>query len=194
MADRRIKDIVTTTTSADSDDYLGLDGSTNGTRKVLWSSLNPAHAVGGIYITSQAATTISDTTNYFKLAGTTVLNNVESTVNRIDMPANNRLRYTGTKTIKAIIVGTLSFQAASNNQLADVRIYKYDDSAGTGTTLVHTEIEHKIGTGTDTGSVALAGDCVMDQNDYLEIWVKNQTSTASLTAVHMYFRLTGVTA
>ena len=35
MADIRIKDLATTATSSASDDYLALDGSTNGTRKIL---------------------------------------------------------------------------------------------------------------------------------------------------------------
>ncbi len=39
MADVRIKDIVTTATDAAGDDYAVLDGSTNGTRKILASAL-----------------------------------------------------------------------------------------------------------------------------------------------------------
>jgi hypothetical protein len=39
MADVRIKDIVTTATAAANDDYAVLDGSTNGTRKILASAL-----------------------------------------------------------------------------------------------------------------------------------------------------------
>lgn len=35
MADIRIKDITTTATSTANDDYLAMDGSTNGTRKIL---------------------------------------------------------------------------------------------------------------------------------------------------------------
>ena len=35
MADKRIKDLATTVTAASSDDYIALDGTTNGTRKIL---------------------------------------------------------------------------------------------------------------------------------------------------------------
>ena len=39
MATTRIKDISSTATSAAGDDYLALDGSTNGTRKILASNI-----------------------------------------------------------------------------------------------------------------------------------------------------------
>lgn len=39
MANTRIKDLTTTATSAASDDYLALDGATNGTRKILASDI-----------------------------------------------------------------------------------------------------------------------------------------------------------
>ena len=39
MADVRIKDLSSTATSAANDDYLALDGSTNGTRKILASNI-----------------------------------------------------------------------------------------------------------------------------------------------------------
>lgn len=39
MATTRIKDISTTATQAASDDYLALDGTTNGTRKILASNV-----------------------------------------------------------------------------------------------------------------------------------------------------------
>ena len=45
MANTRIKDISTTATSAASDDYLAMDGSTNGTRKIKPASINTTYAI-----------------------------------------------------------------------------------------------------------------------------------------------------
>ena len=39
MSNIRIKDLETTATAASNDDYIALDGSTNGTRKILASSV-----------------------------------------------------------------------------------------------------------------------------------------------------------
>jgi hypothetical protein len=192
MADRRIKDIVTTATSHDTDDYLALDGSTNGTRKILWDNLKSSQAMGAIYITTPAATTPPDTTNFTKILGTTALNNSESVVMDFDMPANNRLRYTGTNRIHAHIAVTLTMTAASTNQVLAFRIYKYDDSGASGATLVHSNVGQKIGTGTDVDSTALHADCLMDTNDYIEVHLKNTTSTDTVTLDDMYMSALGV--
>ena len=42
MGAYRIKDFVTTATSPANDDYIAIDGSTNGTRKILADSFAPA--------------------------------------------------------------------------------------------------------------------------------------------------------
>lgn len=59
MANTRIKDISTTASAAANDDYLAIDGSTNGTRKILTSNL------GG----SDTTYTLSITNNVLTLAG-----------------------------------------------------------------------------------------------------------------------------
>lgn len=192
MADLRIIDIGTTTTTIAADDYVAIDGITNGTRKILWDSAKPNQAAGAMYVTTPAATTPGDTTNYFKVLGTTALNSTESVVNNLDMPANNRLRYTGTETIHAHIAVTISVTTANSNQVLEFRVYKYDDSAGTGATLVHSNVAQKNGSGTDVTSTALHADCLLNTNDYLELHVKNGTSTGNVTVDDMYFSVLGV--
>lgn len=62
MADSRINAFATTATSAASDDYLALDGTTNGTRKALWSALVAAPgAIGGTTPAAGSFTTLSAT-------------------------------------------------------------------------------------------------------------------------------------
>jgi hypothetical protein len=192
MADLRIIDIGTTTTSSASDDYLALDGVTNGTRKILASDIKPNKAMGALYMATPAATTPGDSTNYFKVAGTTALNSTESVVMNLDMPANNRLRYTGTGTVHAHVAVTIAFSAGSNNQDCFFRVYKYDASGASGATLVHSQVENKIATGADTQSTALHCDCLLDTNDYLELHVQNSTSTATVTVKDLYMFILGV--
>lgn len=55
MADVRIKDLSSTATSAANDDYLALDGSTNGTRKILASNIGGGGSSISPYTSNPAA-------------------------------------------------------------------------------------------------------------------------------------------
>lgn len=55
MADVRIKDLSSTATSAANDDYLALDGSTNGTRKILASNIGGGGGSVSPYTSNPAA-------------------------------------------------------------------------------------------------------------------------------------------
>ena len=55
MADIRIKDLSSTATSAANDDYLALDGSTNGTRKILASNIGGGGSSISPYTSNPAA-------------------------------------------------------------------------------------------------------------------------------------------
>jgi len=192
MADRRIKDIATTAAIPASDDYVALDGATQGTRRIFWTALRQDQSMGALYLTSSAATVIGDTTNFFKALGTTSLNSSESVVQGFDMPANNRLRYTGTETVHTQIAVSTSFTTASNNQFIELAVYFYDDSAGSGSILTHSTISRKVSTGADVGSTSLNADVVMDENDYLELHMKNTTGTVNVTLTHLYLYGLGV--
>jgi len=188
----RINEAATTATSRATDDYLLIDGDTNGTRRILVSDTVSIVASGAIYVTTPADTTPDDTVNYKKCEGVTSLNNSESVVMDFDMPANNRLRYTGTAPIHAHIAVSLSVTTGSNNQVTSFRVYKYDDSGASGATLVHTTTQRKAGTMSDVSSTAMHGDCVLNTNDYLEVWVKNETSVATVTLQEMYMFALGM--
>lgn len=56
MANTRIKDITTSATSTASDDYLALDGSTNGTRKITPANLATSMGVKNITISTSEPT------------------------------------------------------------------------------------------------------------------------------------------
>lgn len=57
--DRRIKDIVTTATEPAADDYVAMDGATNGTRKILGLNLRPVTLSGSNTFLSGASVTFA---------------------------------------------------------------------------------------------------------------------------------------
>ncbi|MEI6462474.1 MAG: hypothetical protein WCO33_02280 [bacterium] len=130
--------------------------------------------MGEQYMTGNAtATTIAVAGTLVKVAGTTTLNGLS---NQFDMPLNNRLRYTGTKTKVFHIAADLTYKtSAGTNQTLTFQLYK-NGVALSGALLKNTLASTSI-TGTGTLHVFVS----MTQNDYLEVWVTNGTSTNSVT-------------
>ena len=56
MSNIRIKDLTTTATSPSNDDYIALDGSTNGTRKILASNMASEDTTYSISISGNVIT------------------------------------------------------------------------------------------------------------------------------------------
>ena len=139
--------------------------------------MNP-HSVGVIYITSSAATTPLGAGTPLKAAGTTALS-PDLTAYEYDMPAANRLRYTGTADRVAHIAMSVSAIAGGNNKVLSFYIAKND------TVLAASRQRRLIGTGSDVGSTAIHAACDMSTNDYLEVWVANDTDTATITLTQM---------
>lgn len=133
-------------------------------------TLTPDH--GEISITSASATTISDTTSYFPVAGTYTL---ASGADDWDMDSNGQLRYIGAAPREVHVWATASFTAASNNQVLYVGISK------NGTDITAADVHTKIGTGTDVQAVALTATIEVVTNDYVALDVRNTTSTANVT-------------
>ena len=137
---------------------------------------------GVIYITSSSATTLLEDTPA-KVAGTTVLS-ANITAVDFDMPANNRLRYTGTETKVFFVEIAFSMTAASNNQVFEFHLYKGSpDALVPGST-----IQRKAGTGADVGAVSLQGELTLATNEYVELWAENTSSDANATITKMNMR------
>lgn len=127
---------------------------------------------GGFSWTVPSATTIPGVSTDVKAAGSTVLG---ALADSFDMPTSNRLRYTGAATVAAFVVASLSFSTASSNQQVDMMIAK------NGVVIAASRLRRKTGTGGDVGSTAIHADVSLSTNDYLEVFVANQTSTAGVT-------------
>jgi hypothetical protein len=129
-----------------------------------------------MYVTTPVATTIAVAGTFVKAEGATTLVGAH----RGDMPANNRLRFTGTARVHIHLVANLSVKCSSNNQNVSFAIAK------NGVVVDHSIMEHLITTGSDVKIMAIHADMDLDPNDYVELWVTNNTSTASVTVQRGY--------
>lgn len=143
---------------------------------------------GSLYLSSAIETVIPGVSTYVKALGTTTGNNFRN----FDMPTDNRLRYTGSITFHLHMVCSLSMMSAANQKLAGFKLYKYDDSLGSGAVIDGSEVKRFIATGADEGSTALHWDEIMDTNDYLELHVANLTDGTDITVSNIYLYAMGM--
>lgn len=130
-------------------------------------------AVGGYHMTDNVTgTTINNTTYFEKIAGTTI---EQGYVNHFSH-SNNRATYTGPSTKWFLVTATASISAPNSANAFRMRIAK------NGTTIP----ESGSRTRTQANAVAeyIACQCVVQlaTNEYIEIFVRNTTSTQTLTA------------
>jgi hypothetical protein len=138
---------------------------------------------GEMYVVTPGPTSVTDTTNYFDVAGTYGLG---VTGYRFDMPNNGQLRYSGTETIEGLVVATMSFTVAGSNDVVHGRL------AINGTSVAATEVQRKVGTGADIGAVTMAGLVQLSTNDYITAEVRNETATDDITAANLTVLAFGV--
>lgn len=128
-------------------------------------------AYGECYISSVAATTISTTGVFAKVAGSTTADNLSNFTH----PTNNRLTYTGTATRKFVVTAALSFHGFSGND------YKFAFHKN-GSSMLSSSIISTTGTG--AGSLAhVSCQCIveLEYNQYIEMFVTNADATNSAT-------------
>ncbi len=165
--------------------FVGNGTRTTGTFSKEWEIDTPGLntekddvANGTIYITTPIATTITAADTPCKVLGTTTSSNLF----RFDTnSASNRLRYIGTKTRTFSITGSISITSA-NGQNCSFYIAK------NGTIDVSTIVKRKVGANTDIGAAGISGSIILAPNDYIELWVANDSGTASITILTMNLR------
>lgn len=152
---------------------------------------NLAAPMMGIYFSTPAQTTISGAGTYVKAAGTTTVTNASGYMSADSV--NNRIKYTRAGMARHFhIVAQASVEIASGtNQDIGVQVYHYDDSAVSGSLLAHSEARSTI-PNTNITQITTHADVQMDENDYLELWVANNTSTINCTVQFGYLFVTGL--
>lgn len=137
---------------------------------------------GEIYISTPAATTISNTTGYFDVAGTYTLGEAK----QFDMNTNGQLRYTGTPTIEVFIFGELSATVAGTNDVIHLEFRK------NGVDIAGSDAMTKLAIGTDVQGLTIFGITSMATNDYLTLAVRNETATDNITGQEGHILAVGV--
>lgn len=128
-------------------------------------------ASGNIYLSSITANTFSAVNTPVKIAGTTT----SASLFRTSSPTNNRLTYTGHKQRRFSVICSLSSVAASNNKNFTFYIVK------NGTILPESKQFMKCSSQVDRGSITLTCTVSMAPNDYLEVWVENNSDNSTVT-------------
>lgn len=126
---------------------------------------------GHIYASTSLGTAIAVSGTYQKLAGTTTA----KLVDQFDMPDTGRLRHTGTVSRPCKVNAEV---ALSVNADATVTIAL----AKNGTVDEDTEIEQKITAAGGSESISVSGIVALDNNDYVEVWIKGSTTPLTVTA------------
>lgn len=136
---------------------------------------------GMIYVSTPATTTIAVAGTYVKAAGTTTLSTAV-TANKYDMPADNRLRYTGTptRTVKVDVHAAIEVVTPIIDKQIGLQIFK-NGSLVTGTTMSTFDGATAL-TPTMVSTTALVS---LATNDYVEAWVTNIDSTDNVTVQQM---------
>ena len=140
---------------------------------------------GGLLVVDgdEAATVITNTTDYFDLAGTFTLS---TPAEQFDQSAGNGLlTYTGQPDIAAVLMGQTSLIAASATQTCEVRLEK------NGADVVRTAAESIV---LSTGAVnaALLGITSLSNGDTVNLAVRNTTDSVNVTANEAHFLAIGI--
>jgi hypothetical protein len=123
---------------------------------------------------NSSATTISSTSTYYKINGTT-----EGYGERFNYATSNKLIYNGSKEIKGKYVVNGNLKTSGTNQ--DLRVAVYVN----GSLEEYVKVKAKVAN--DTYTFSLNGQNELEQNDYLELYVRNETSTTSVLVEDFQF-------
>ena len=134
-----------------------------------------------------SATTIASAGAYVKIAGTTALSGNELLFDN-NSTDTGRLRYIGAPNRLVTFSAAISFSAASNNQVVSYKAWHYDTSGTSGALIDASLVSRKVTASGELGAVLVQGSALLSVNDYIEIHVTNETSTANVTVDDFNFR------
>jgi hypothetical protein len=161
----------------------------------FWHAIHPyiRKPKGAIFVSTPQATTITTGGSFYEDNGVYELNDDESTPMDFALGSDSRLVYTGKVPIHAHLVASVSMTTNTSPAVVGFRFSHYDDSAATTIPLTHSLIERKVasGGGGDQGALALHGDCMMEENDYLTLTITHPTNGATVTTEHSYMFVMG---
>lgn len=142
-----------------------------------------APAAGGMSMEGNAtATTIAIANTWYKVAGTTVADADPAFFN---MSLDNRLLYDDTVPRHMHISGALTITCGTNNQIGEVCIFK------NGVKVDGSVSEFKCIASGDPIPVPLSATVHMNDTDFIEIYIKNETAANDMTVTYMNTHVVG---
>jgi hypothetical protein len=138
---------------------------------------------GRISLSAQTETSIATQDDWVKVAGTTVLGDGAFT---FSMPQNNRLQCNCPVPSRLIVDAALSFTNGSQKNF-EVALAKGngDDPPA----ILDISIQAlRFGPGGGAVEIALLGDFIQAQGDFVEVWIRNTTDNTNATCARLYMR------
>lgn len=130
--------------------------------------------VGGFYLDTAVETVITTINTPVKVAGTTI----GLALNERLVATTNRLTYTGLQPTIATLTGSFAVDSGNNVNLS---FY----IAKNGVILPESRSMVRVGSGTDERSGVITSLVDLLPNDYVEIWVENNSGTDNLTCLSL---------
>lgn len=127
---------------------------------------------GSCYISTPAATTVTNAGTYYLLAGTTT----GISQSNFTHSSPGRLTYTGTVTGTFYVTANMSFVSSANNLTITSSIAK------NGTPIASSEMPFFKTASTDVKQVTCFAVVDLAQNDYIEIYITDDSAASTVTA------------
>ena len=156
-----------------------------------WKSNNgvPNTFVGGTtQVTSEELTNIVAGSTYYNIEGIFTGNGLE----HFEASADGKLTHLGVNPREFEITASLTLESTQNNELT-VRFRKWDDSLSSFTDLDYTAQTRPVNNlqgGRDVAFFTIANGVVLDENDYVQLQVRNNSGNNNVTMESSsFFRL-----
>ena len=156
-----------------------------------WKGNNglPNTFVGGVSsVTSEELTTVSAGSTWYTLEGIFTGTGLQ----HFTASADGKLTHTGNSPREFEITADITLESSPNNELV-VRFMKWDDSTSSLVPLDYTQQVRQVNSlvgGRDVAFFTMIVGGVLDQNDYLQLQVKNNSGNSNVTMeLGSYFRI-----
>ena len=183
--------IVTSNGVSDAEDANITPNISRGDLAAAWKNNQgmPNTYVGGtLSIISESTTSIGTADTWETLEGTWLATDLE----HFDVPANGQIRHLGNNPRDFEVSASIVIDGGSND-VAAIKLRKWDDSAGAFVELEYTaqtRVINNLQGPRDVAYFSIFTGVTLDQNDYLYVEVKNVTDTTDVTAeLGSFFRI-----
>ena len=154
---------------------IGVDYTDNKTRFVNSKGIENTAEIGNYFMTNNAISTVISTIDTpVKVLGTTTANAINQKFTHTD----NRLTYVGALIRDFQVTATVSLTSGNNNVIG---VYV----AKNGTVINSSEMYSTTSSGGRSESITCQTILELNQNDYVEIFVENSSSTTNITVEYL---------